>query len=192
MISSSRTIRGSSTCGLKLQQPTRHIARTGSHIAGRSVGSSRTGSGLRSPNLHANNLRMKTRGQTDDDVRRMVEAQFPLKGVYKEFTFCNCYKVLMDSEKFRADVDARWPKKQRLDLAGDYSSSGGSHDLPDDAQDFPSPPSFTRRTRPVGQRTEQRARSRGVAQGQEVQSTSPLLASQQPSSPNSRVVNKRG
>ena len=113
MIPSSRTIRGSSTCGLKLQQPTRHIARTGSHIAGRSVGSSGTGSGLRSPDLHANNLRMKTRGQTDDEVRRMVEAAFPLAGVYKEFTYWNCYEVLMDYEKFRPGVDAGRPKKQR-------------------------------------------------------------------------------
>ena len=135
---------------------------------------------------------MKTSGQTNDDVRRMAEAQFPLTNVYKEFTFWNCYEVLMDSEKFRVGVDAGWSKKQRLNLAGDYTSSGGFHKLLDDAQEFPSPPSFTRRTRPVGQRTEQRARSRGVAQGQEVQSTSPLLASQQPSSPNSRVVNKRG
>ena len=74
--------------------------------------------------LYANNLRMKTSGQTDDDVRRMVEAQFPLKGVCKEFTFWNYYEVLMDSEKFRAGVDAGWPKKQRLNLAGDYSSNG--------------------------------------------------------------------
>ena len=44
-------------------------------------------------------------------------------------------------------VDAGWPKKQRLNYAGDYSSSGGSHELPDDALEFPSPPSFTPRTR---------------------------------------------
>ena len=92
--------------------------------------------------LYANNLRMKTSGQTDDDVRRMAEAAFSLKGVYKEFTFWNCYEVLMDSEKFQAGVDAGWPKKQQLNLASDYSSRSGSHELPDDAQEFPSPPSL--------------------------------------------------
>ena len=76
---------------------------------------------------------MKTSGQTDDDVRRMVEAAFPLAGVYKEFTYWNCYEVLMDSEKFRAGVDAGWPKKQRLNLAGEYNSSGSSHELLDTA-----------------------------------------------------------
>ena len=80
---------------------------------------------------------MKPNGQSDDDVRRIAESQFPLKGLYKEFTFWNCYVVLMDSEKFRAGVDAGWPKKQRLNLAGDYSNSSGSHELPGDAQESP-------------------------------------------------------
>ena len=47
--------------------------------------------------LYANHLCMKTSGQTDDDVRRMAEAAFPLTGVYKEFSYWNCYEVLMDS-----------------------------------------------------------------------------------------------
>ena len=64
----------------------------------------------------------------------------------------------MDSEKFRAGVNAAWLKKQRLNYAGDYSgSSGGSHDLPEDVQEFPSPPSFARRTRPIGLRRAQQA-----------------------------------
>ena len=68
----------------------------------------------------------------------------------------------MDFEKFRAGVDAGRPKKPRLNLAGDYSS--GSHELHDDAQDFPSPPSFTRRTRPVVQKRAQRG-ARSSAHG---------------------------
>ncbi|XP_047979066.1 E3 ubiquitin-protein ligase DZIP3-like [Salvia hispanica] len=75
----------------------------------------------------------------------------------------------MDSGKFREGVDVGWPKKQRLNYAGDYSgSSGGSHDLPEDVPEEPipnlTPPSFARRTRPIGQRRAQRA-ARGVAQG---------------------------
>ena len=96
-----------------------------------------------------------------------------MSGLYKEFTYWNCYLVLMDSEKFRAGVDAGWPKKQRLNLAGDHSSSSGSHELPDDVQEFPTPPSFTRRTRLVGQMREQRAARGGARESEEVQSASP-------------------
>ena len=83
--------------------------------------------------------------------------------------------MLKDSEKFRAGVDAGWPKKQKLNYSGDYSgSSGGSRDLPPDAEQFPSPPSFVRRTRPVGQKRVQRAaRGSSPLSPQEVQSATP-------------------
>ncbi|XP_042041041.1 uncharacterized protein LOC121786460 [Salvia splendens] len=115
---------------------------------------------------------MQSSGQTDEYCRRMAEKEFPVPGLYKEFTYWNCYEVLMDSEKFRAGVDAGWPKKQRLNYTGDYSggSSGGSHDLPEDAQEFLSPQAFARRTRPIGQRRAQRAHWAS----QEVQSTADL------------------
>ena len=109
-------------------------------------------------NLYANALRQLRSGQTEDDARRIAASQFPLEGKYKEFTFWECFLLLKDSEKFRAGCDAGWPKKQRLNYSGDYSgSSGGSHDLPPDAEEFPSPPSFTGRPRPVGQKRAQRA-----------------------------------
>ena len=78
-----------------------------------------------------------------------------MEGKYKEFTFWECFLLLKDSEKFRAGCDAGWPMKRRLNYSGDYS--GGSHDLPPDAEEFPSPPSFTGRPRPVGQKRAQRA-----------------------------------
>ena len=123
--------------------------------------------------LYANNLRMKTSGQTMDDVRRMSEDVFPLAGVHREFTYWNCYEVLMESEKIRVGIEAGWPKKQRLNLAGDYSSSAGSLELPDSAEEVPSTPSFSRRTRPVGQKRAQRAASGLTGRSQEVQSTAP-------------------
>ena len=89
----------------------------------------------------------------------------------------------MESEKFRVGAEARWLKKQRLNLAGDYSSSARSYELPDSAEEVPTPPSLSRRTCLVGQKRAQRASS-GLAGGsQEVQSaassgqTYPELAS---------------
>ena len=64
--------------------------------------------------LYANALRMQTSGQTEEDCRRIAESLFPKPGIYKEFTYWNCYLVLKDSEKFRAGCDAGWPKKQKL------------------------------------------------------------------------------
>ena len=63
--------------------------------------------------LYANALRMMSSGQTEEDCRMIAESQFPKPGVYKEFTYWNCYEVLMDYEKFRPGVDAGRPKKQR-------------------------------------------------------------------------------
>ena len=101
---------------------------------------------------------MLTSGQTEEDARRIAEGHFPVPGTYKEFTFWECYLVLKDYEKFWAGCDARWPEKKRLNYSGDNSgSSGGSHDLPPDAKEFPSLPSFTRCPRPVGQKRAQRA-----------------------------------
>ena len=61
--------------------------------------------------MYTNALRMKTSGQTDEDCRRIAEKAFPVPGLYKEFTYWNCYLVLMDSKKFWAGVDTGWPKK---------------------------------------------------------------------------------
>lgn len=81
--------------------------------------------------------------------------------------------VLMESEKFRAGVAVVWPK-QRINLAGDYNSSAGSADLPDVAEEVPTPPSFNCRCRPIGQKTAMRISRGGASNGsKEVQSTAP-------------------
>ena len=137
----------------------------------------------------ANALRQLTSGQNEEDARRIAESQFPLAGKYKDFHFWECYVLLKDYEKFRAGCDAGWPKKQRLNYSSDYSgSSGESHDLPPDAEEFPSPPSFARRPRSVVQKRAQRAARRSSPLSpQEVISAPPSHAR----TPYSRVK-KRG
>ena len=73
----------------------------GRHTPRMSAGRGESESGLRSPDLRActPTPRMKTSGQLTRS-RRIAEKPFPVLGLYKEFTYWNCYLVLMDSEKF--------------------------------------------------------------------------------------------
>ncbi|XP_042007496.1 BUB3-interacting and GLEBS motif-containing protein ZNF207-like [Salvia splendens] len=78
-----------------------------------------------------------------------------------------------DSTKFRAGVEACWPKRAKLNSSGEYSSSAGSHDLPEAAAEIPTPPSFSRRGRPIGQKTAMRTARGSTGGSHEVQSAPP-------------------
>ena len=82
---------------------------------------------------------MLTSGQTMEDVKRMMLQQFPELGKHGPFKHWDSYVVLMESEKFRAVVAAGWPKRQKINLSGDYSSSVGFADLPRRCRRYPDP-----------------------------------------------------
>ncbi|XP_042016953.1 uncharacterized protein LOC121764987 [Salvia splendens] len=73
--------------------------------------------------------------ETDEEMKNV------LRDIIKalKFNYWDAYVVLMGSVKFRASVAAGWPKQMRLHISGEYSSSTGSHDLFDDAEETPPP-----------------------------------------------------
>ena len=79
--------------------------------------------------------------------------------------------MVKDSQKFSAGIEAGWPKRTKISASGEYSSSAGSHELPEAETVIPTPQSSSRRRRrPIGQKTAQRM-ARGSASGSvEVQS----------------------
>ena len=75
-----------------------------------------------------------------EDVKNLSLQQDPEKGKFGTFKYWDAYVVLMDSSKFRVGVDAGWPKRTRLNASGEYNSNVGSHDLPGDVKEAPTPP----------------------------------------------------
>ena len=127
--------------------------------------------------IYENNSRTITSSMSMEDVKNLLLQQYPKKGKFGAFKYRDAYVVLQNSSKFRVGVDAGWPKWPRLNASGEYNSSAGSHNLPDDAEG--TPPPVSRRRRPVGQKTVMRM-SRGSTRGsheRQLLGPSPVLLS---------------
>ena len=129
---------------------------------------------------------MISSGQMMEDVKTLSMQQFPETGKHDACKYWDAYLVLMGSAMFRAGVEAGWPKRQRVNISGEYSSSAGSHDLSDNAVEAPTPPWFSRRRLPVGQKTACGCLGEALT-GPRRSNRQLLVSSQAPSSPNSRA-----
>ena len=109
-------------------------------------------------------------GMGMEDVKELSMWQFPEARKFYLFKYWDAYIELMLSP-----MEAGWPKRMRLNISSDYSSSTGSHDLSDNAEE--APPPVPCRRRPVGKKTAMRM-SKGAASSRqsEVQSVAPSLA----------------
>ena len=117
--------------------------------------------------LYQNNMRMVSSGMSEDDVRRQTFSQYPSKELgIKEFDQWEAFLVVKDSQKFAVGVESGW-KRTKINSSGEYSSSAGSHELPEAEEVAPLPRTDTRRRRrPMGQQAAQRmARGSGSGSG---------------------------
>ena len=109
-------------------------------------------------------------------MRRQTFSQYLNKELgIKEFDQWEAFLVVKDSQKFAIGVESGW-KRTKINSSGEYSSSAGSHELPEAEEVAPLPQTDTRRRRrPMGQQAAQRmARGSGSGSGSyEVESEAP-------------------
>ena len=97
---------------------------------------------------------------------------------FKEFDPWEAFLVVRSSQKFYAGVDSGW-KRTKINSFGEYSSSAGSHELPETEEVSPLPRSDPRRRRrPIGQKAAQR-----MARGSDSHSGSFEVESEPPEAP---------
>ncbi|XP_047949430.1 keratin, type I cytoskeletal 10-like [Salvia hispanica] len=106
--------------------------------------------------IYETQLRLAESGRTEADVRVLSYQLFNTES-WPKFTYWDEYLVLRDCPKFRVLIDkdpVSGPKRTRLGVAGNYSSSSDSRafDLNDDASEEEPPSRLSRRPRPQGQR----------------------------------------
>ena len=112
---------------------------------------------------------------SEEDVKNRDMQQYPGRSLkFREFEHWEVFLVVKNFQKFCEEVEAGWPKRTKINASSEYSSSVGSHELPEAEAVIPTPQSSSRcRRRPIRQKSAQRM-ARGSASGSdEVQSDAP-------------------